>query len=190
MTTAISTINLDVIAEGKELSNLWLKMQKAERTKFSKSVNDGGFDLRLGKLLQQLKAQTANGRISSASLRTASVDKIDKRRRAEALWFAENEEECKAFIKASKKGFTSLTALQAAMRKANAQPKADKSNVGPKTESQPAEAQPEAATPTQPMTAGDIALQAMIQAEESGVSFADVARAIADLMVAEKKKAA
>ena len=35
------------------------------------------------------------------------------------MWFADNEDECRAFIKTSKKGFTSLTALQAAMRKAN-----------------------------------------------------------------------
>ena len=35
------------------------------------------------------------------------------------MWFVENEVECRDFIAKSKKGFTSLTALQAAMRKAS-----------------------------------------------------------------------
>ena len=190
MNSALSTIRIDVITEGKQVAEMWTKMQKSDKSRFTKSISNGGFDVRLGKLLQQLRAQASGGRISPTSLRTASLHNIDKRRRSEALWFADNEEECRAFIKASKKGFTSLTALQAAMRKAKPQ---DKSNVGPKTESeesQATEAQPEAATPAQPMTAGDIALQAMIQAEEAGIKFADVARAIADLMVAEQKKAA
>ena len=46
------------------------------------------------------------------------INVIDRRRRSEALWFVENEVECRDFIANSKKGFSSLTALQAAMRKA------------------------------------------------------------------------
>jgi hypothetical protein len=56
------------------------------------------------------------------------IANIDKRRRSEALWFYQNYDKATAFIKASKKGFTSLTALQSAMKKA------DKSNDGPTTE--------------------------------------------------------
>ena len=63
---------------------------------------------------------------------------IDRRRRSEALWFVENEVQCREFIQASGFKGSSLTALQAAMRKAS---KADdapqllkhwnQSNVGP-----------------------------------------------------------
>jgi hypothetical protein len=49
------------------------------------------------------------------SLKACGIHTIDKRRRAEALWFVENEVACREFIKASKKGFTSLSALQKAM---------------------------------------------------------------------------
>jgi len=72
------------------------------------------------------------------------IHTIDRRRRSEALWFVENQAECLEFMKASKKGFTSLTALQAAMRKANADTKpakAEPSNVG-QSDAKPAKAEP------------------------------------------------
>jgi hypothetical protein len=88
-------------------------------------------------LLQQLKAEGGQ-RISSQRLKDCGIHIVDKRRRSEALWFVENEVECRKFIAESKKGFTSLTALQAAMRKAKPKAEADattesdvKSNVGP-----------------------------------------------------------
>ena len=84
------------------------------------STKANGFDTRLGKLLSTLKAQSAHdsGQIPTHVLRTHGIANIDRRRRSEALWFYENQAECVEFIKNSKKGFTSLTALQSAMRKA------------------------------------------------------------------------
>ena len=125
-----------LVKEGKALYNIW-----KQTNSLKDSTKASGFDTRLGKLLQQLKAQSTvdSGQISRQTLATYHVDKIDRRRRSEALWFVENEVECREFIEASKKGFTSLTALQAAMRKAAkaddaaAEPttaKAEPSNVG------------------------------------------------------------
>ena len=74
------------------------------------------------------KIWSDSGQISRQTLTTYGIHNIDRRRRSEALWFVENEVECRDFIQASKKGFTSLTALQKAMRDAA---KADEvSNVG------------------------------------------------------------
>jgi hypothetical protein len=70
-----------------------------------------------------------NGKVTSARLRDVGIANIDKRRRSEAMWFFDNQDDCLEAIKASKKGFTSLTALQSAMKKAV------KSNDGPNTES-------------------------------------------------------
>ena len=65
------------------------------------------------------------------------------------MWFVENEVVAREFMKASKKGFGSLTALQSAMAKAAKadEPKAtegevsaeaiDKSNVGPESHGEP-----------------------------------------------------
>ena len=104
-----------LVKEGKALGRIWASVNSLKAT-----TKANGFDTRLGKLLSTLKAQSAvdSGQIPTHVLRTHGIDKIDRRRRSEALWFYENQAECMEFIKASKKGFTSLTALQAAMRKA------------------------------------------------------------------------
>ena len=120
-------------AEGTKLGQMWARLHDLKQ-----STQPKGFDTRLGKVLVELKAQSSldSGQISRQTLVTYGVANIDRRRRSEALWFVENEVECREFIKNSKKGYTSLTALQKAMRdaaKADDEPtaKADKvSNVG------------------------------------------------------------
>lgn len=104
-----------LVKEGKALGKMWSTLNSVKQ-----STKANGFDTRLGKLLSTLKAQSAHdsGQIPTHVLRTHGIANIDRRRRAEALWFYENQAECVAFMEASKKGFTSLTALQAAMRKA------------------------------------------------------------------------
>ena len=139
-----TSINADQ-AEGKALLGIWNQTNSLKNT-----IKPNGFDTRLGKLLQKLKAQSPldSGQISRQTLATYYVDKIDRRRRSEALWFVENEVEVRDFIKASGFKGSSLTALQAAMRKAakgsEDQPsKEEPSNVG---QSEPTE-QPKAERP-------------------------------------------
>jgi hypothetical protein len=125
--------------EGKALAAMWKSICKADKGRFTAATKADGFDTRLGKLMQKLKAEGGQ-RINSQRLKDCGINGIDKRRRSEALWFVENEKACREFIQASKKGFTSLTALQAAMKpKAPVKPKAeapvepkadDKSKVG------------------------------------------------------------
>ena len=105
-----------MVKEGKALGKLWSALHNVKQ-----STKANGFDTRLGKLLVELKAQSSldSGQISRQTLTTYGIHNIDRRRRSEALWFVENEVECRDFTQASKKGFTSLTALQAAMRKAS-----------------------------------------------------------------------
>ena len=135
----------DDIAEGKALGKMWRQINDLKQT-----VKANGFDTRLGKLLQKLKASSPvdSGQISRQTLVTHGINGIDKRRRSEALWFADNEIECREFIAKGKFKGSSLTALKAAMRKAanpdseadttaKAEPteqptaKAEVSNVGP-----------------------------------------------------------
>ena len=165
-------------AEGLALAKEWKSICKADKSRFTKSTKADGFDMRLGKLMFALK-QESEGRIPSARLKECGINSIDKRRRSEALWFVENEDAARDFIKASKKGFTSLTALQAAMRKSakadevSEQPEADaKSNVGLD--------EPQVQEQSQPKTAGDIALEAILQAELHNVSIADLEVALQD----------
>jgi hypothetical protein len=119
----------ELVKEGKALGRIWATVNSLKAT-----TKANGFDTRLGKLLSVLKAQSSsdNGQIPTHVLRTHGIDKIDRRRRSEALWFYENQADCLEFIKNSKKGFSSLTALQAAMRKAAKAnvPTEQPSNVG------------------------------------------------------------
>lgn len=130
------------IKEGKALGRIW-----KQTNSLKDSTKTSGFDTRLGQLLMRLKAASSldSGQISRQVLTTHGIHIIDRRRRAEALWFAENEVQCREFIKASKKGFTSLTALQKAMRDAAKPAKAEVSNVG-QSEPKPAKADKPAAT--------------------------------------------
>ena len=109
--------------EGDKLWKLWIAKQNKDRNRLQKEfkadTKSDGFDTRLGKLIRELKLESDSRQISSSRLRDCSIHSIDRRRRSEALWFVENEKECRSFIQTSKKGFTSLTALQASMRKAN-----------------------------------------------------------------------
>ena len=139
--TVVGTTIEALVKEGKALAKIW-----KQTNSLKDSTKASGFDTRLGKLMQELKAQSTNdkGQISRQVLVAHGIHTIDRRRRSEALWFVENQAECLEFMKASKKGFTSLTALQAAMRKATAttEPaKAEVSNVG-QSDDKPAKAEP------------------------------------------------
>ena len=139
--TVVGTTIDALVKEGKALAKIW-----KQTNSLKDSTKASGFDTRLGKLMQELKAQSTNdkGQISRQILVAHGIHTIDRRRRSEALWFVENQAECLKFMEASKKGFTSLTALQAAMRKATAttEPaKAEVSNVG-QSDDKPAKAEP------------------------------------------------
>ena len=175
-------------AEGFALAKEWKAISKADKARFTKSTKADGFDTRLGKLMFALK-QESEGRIPSARLKECGINSIDKRRRSEALWFVENETEARAFIQASKKGFTSLTALQAAMRKSA---KADEtpeqleagteSNVGPN--------EPQVQETLSPITAGEIALDALIRCETNGIAIEDFMLALKEQLVMLDKQQA
>jgi hypothetical protein len=174
---SLTVVNNTLEAEGFALAKEWKSITKGDKARFTKSTKADGFDTRLGKLMQKLKAEGGK-RISRQRLIDCGINGIDKRRRSEALWFVENETACRDFIKASKKGFTSLTALQAAMKpKAAPKPKAetpvepkadDKSNVGLDSEADKAETK----------SASDIAMQALLDCEMNGISKASFLAAL------------
>jgi len=163
-TQIVAVVNNTLEAEGFALAKEYKSITRGDKVRFTKATKADGFDTRLGKLMQKLKAEGGE-RISSDRLKDCGINGIDKRRRSEALWFVENETACRDFIKASKKGFTSLTALQAAMKpKAAPKPKAetpvepkadDKSNVGLDSE----------AEQSQELSAEGLALDLMLQIE-------------------------
>ena len=131
-----------LVKEGKALAAIWKQTNSLKDT-----LKANGFDVRLGKLLQQLKAQSPHdsGRINRQVLVAHGIHTIDRRRLSEALWFVENETTCRSFIETSGFKGNSLTALQAAMRKSDKPAKAETSNVG-QTEGEASEADEPAAS--------------------------------------------
>ena len=128
--TAVAIIpSIDTLeSEGLALAKMYKTEVSSEKRRFNQSIKMDQLSYRLGKLMATLSAEAEGGRITSSRLKEVGIANIDRRRRSEALWFYQDYDNALAFIKASKKGFTSLTALQSAMKKA------DKSNDGPSTE--------------------------------------------------------
>jgi hypothetical protein len=163
-----------LVKEGKALYSIW-----KQTNSLKDSTKAKGFDTRLGKLLQQLKAQSTvdSGQISRQTLATYHVDKIDRRRRSEALWFVENEVECREFIKNSKKGFTSLTALQAAMRKASKEAEAEPTEVEA-AEEDTAKAEVSNVGQSNKPSKEDIVKSIVKACQYSGIDLLDIAEAL------------
>ena len=178
-----------LVKEGKALGSIWRQTNSLKQT-----IKANGFDTRLGKLLQELKAQSSsdNGQIPTHVLRTHGIQQIDRRRRSEALWFVENEKECREFIEASGFKGSSLTALQAAMRKAakgsdEDQPaKAEPSNVG---QSEPTE-QPKADSPKQRYSKTAIVNAVIAQAELNEVDLEEIINDLIEVLADRQKAAA
>lgn len=177
-TKVVGTTIDAMIKEGKALATIW-----KQTNSLTASTKAKGFDTRLGKLLQQLKASSPldSGQISRQTLTTHGIHVIDRRRRAEALWFVENEVECRDFIKASKKGFTSLTALQAAMRKASKEAEAPTAKAEP-VKAAPAKAEPSnvGQSPAKPASKQEIFDKLVKVCEFSGIDMLEIAEMIID----------
>ena len=193
--TVVGTTIDALIKEGKALGRIW-----KQTNSLKDSTKPNGFDTRLGKLLQQLKAQSTldSGQVSRKTLTTYGIHTIDRRRRAEALWFVENEAACRDFMKSSKKGFTSLSALQKAMNAAKAdqepkQPaKAEPSDVGQSEEAKPAKLvkQSETKVSVGPITRTKMVSTIVKQCELNGLDLEQIIDDLISQLSLQEKKAA
>ena len=191
-TTVVGTTIDALIKEGKALGRIW-----KQTNSLKDSTKPNGFDTRLGKLLQQLKAQSTldSGQVSRQTLTTYGIHTIDRRRRAEALWFVENEVACREFMKSSKKGFTSLSALQKAMNAAAkpAKPaKAEVSDVGQSEEAKPAKLvqQSETKVSVGPITRTKMVSTIVKQCELNGLDLEQIIDDLISQLALQEKKAA
>ena len=180
-TKVVGTTIQAMVNEGKALKEIWEKRLTSQRRTFTSDTNAKGFDTRLGKLLQQLKASSSmdSGQISREVLTAHGLHVIDRRRRSEALWFVENEVECREFIKASKKGFTSLTALQAAMRKASKEAEAPTAKAEP-VKAAPAKAEPSNVGQSRPVTKQVVFDKLVKVCDANGIDMLELAEMIID----------
>jgi len=179
-----------LVAEGKALGKMWNAINSVKQT-----TKANGFDTRLGKLLSELKAQSTvdSGQIPTHVLRTHGIANIDRRRRSEALWFYENQADCVEFMKASKKGYTSLSALQKAMKKSDdgaTVAKAKPSDVGQSDDKPTNLVQHSETKVSVPVTRSTMVNTIIKQCEANGLELEQVIEdLISKLALQERKKA-
>ena len=186
-TAVLATLEL----QGADIARQWKVITKGDKARFTQHTQANGFDMQLGKLMVAL-TEECEGRIKSTRLADCGINIVDKRRRSEAKWFVENEVEAREFIAKSKKGFTSLTALQSAMSKANKQASStdDKASTKPKADASPKTS--EAKQLPVELSKDEIFKQLIKVCNDSGVDIMDIAEMLlreADAIEADAQSA-
>ena len=159
MTNKVKTtkFNEEVIntyeSRGKAIASEWRKIDKRDANALKRDLTEGGLIYRTGELMNELTLEAlCEGvkYVSGKRLGECSLRNIDRRRRSECLWAFDNTKDILEFIKTSKKGFTSITALQLAMKKAEQPSNDDKKPLEEVSEETETDNETETETPTQP----------------------------------------
>ena len=117
MANSKSTQPNSLATEGRNIASFLRKRDRLECGTFNADIenvkvfdpkNPVGVWTRLGFMAHQIA-------IGNTDKNTCGLRSVDRRRLAEAKWFFENRAEALAFNKASKKGFSNLSALQKAV---------------------------------------------------------------------------
>ena len=163
--------------EGADIARLYLLEVGYDAKRLTRNTKPVvGLDTRLGNEMRTLKAEFEGGRIPTWRLTECQMHIVDKRRRSEALWFVENEVDARKFIAKSKKGYTSLSALQKAIAKANKQPSSKDDTTS--TDKPEADASPKTSEAKQLPTEfskDEIFKQLIKVCNDSGVDIMDIA---------------
>jgi hypothetical protein len=191
MTTETTTETLDpteyevLIADANEVGVEFAKRDKADRGRFKRDIKPDGFGVRLAQIQIAARAALKVERLPSATLKQLGLDKVSSALRSEWVWFVQNETAAREFIKASKKGFTNVSALKTAMAKAaKAEAKAEASTEGEsESETTEGEASENATTEGEsvPITVETIAIAIDLVAKRDGKTVEDVMSEVVDL---------
>lgn len=189
-TAVLATLEL----QGADIARQWKAITKGDKARFTQHTQANGFDMQLGKLMVAL-TEECEGRIKSSRLADCGINIVDKRRRSEAKWFVENEVEAREFIAKSKKGFTSLTALQSAMSKADKKKTSSTDDKASTTDKPKADASPKSSEAKQrpvELSKDEIFKQLIKVCNDSGVDIMDIAEMLlreADAIEADAQSA-
>lgn len=171
--------------QGKTLASLDAKEMKALKAKTTKVVHDkDSLDYQLGQLQVNI-LKLENVKIVSKELaKKYGIASIEARRRNESKILFLKYDEVIAWLKSTRKRYTSLSALLKAFAKANKPKTEDKPKASDETKSQDEpKVQPSDSSETKDepkvqkkLSASEIALEVLIQLEIHGISPKDFAR--------------
>jgi len=172
-------------AKGLVLSRWDKSIVKADKSRFKSLTVRDGFWFTLGKLLAEILEESGGLRMDSAKLKDANLHSVAKQRRQEALKFFQNFD---FIVENDLLGkFASMKALLSEVAKLQ-KPKAEnteggdtegeaKSDSGPSTEGE-TQSETVDANKLAPMSAEDIAFEAMLRCDANGISFKDLLLAL------------
>jgi hypothetical protein len=169
--------------QGSNLAKQDAKEMKSLQSKTTKVVrNTDSLDYQLGKLQSDI-LKLENVKIISKELaKKYSINRIDRRRRSEALWLFNNFSEVNSWLNKTKKRFISITSLKFAFDKANKPKTSEKSKDEPKVQDEP-KAQEEVSNVGQSepkvqkkLSVSEFTLEVLVQLEIQGISAKDFAR--------------
>ena len=176
----LAEANNTVEAKGLVLSRWDKSITKGDFNRFKKLCEFGGFWYSLGQILVQLRTASGGTRTDTALLKNASLHTVAKQRRSEAMKFFENFHVIVENDLLGKKWSVGCANMKDLLKEVD-------KIVNPKVEEEPVlEAtivadEPEAPAiedkssvePKAPMSASDIALEALVQCELNNVQVKD-----------------
>lgn len=185
MTKSTLPSQAELKVQGKTLASLDAKEMKALKAKTTKVVHDkDSLDYQLGQLQVNI-LKLENVKIVSKFLaKKYGIASIEARRRNESKILFLKYDEVIAWLKSTRKRYTSLSALLKAFAKANKPKTEDKPKASDETKSQDEpKVQPSDSSETKDepkvqkkLSASEIALEVLIQLEIHGISPKDFAR--------------
>lgn len=168
----LAEANNTVQAKGLVLSRWDKSICKADKSRFKALCAKDGFWFSLGEICLELLKQSGGKKTDSALLKDANLHTVAKQRRNEAMKFVKNFK----VIEDNKliADHASMTRLLQAVDKI-INPKVEKDPVQPEVETPvepevPAIEDKSSVEPKAPLSASDIALEALVQCELNGVS--------------------
>ena len=185
MTKSTLPSQAELKVQGKTLASLDAKEMKALKAKTTKVVHDkDSLDYQLGQLQVNI-LKLENVKIVSKELaKKYGIASIEARRRNESKILFLKYDEVIAWLKSTRKRYTSLSALLKAFAKANKPKTEDKPKASDETKSQDepkVQSSDSSETKDEPkvqkkLSASEIALEVLIQLEIHGISPKDFAR--------------
>ena len=178
----LAEANNTLEAKGLVLSRWDKSLVKTDKSRFKALTVFDGFWFTLGKLLAEILEESGGNRMDSALLKNANLHTIAKQRRQEALKFFQNFD---FIVENDLLGkFASMKALLSEVAKLK-KPEAEvtegddeaKSDSGPSTEGE-TQSETVVANKLAPMSAEDIAFEAMLRCDANGISFKDLLLAL------------
>ncbi len=104
--------------EGQKLTEIFSKRAKRAVSELRNDLKENGAMVRFALLRKQIREDKKITTIAYNIAKEYNIESIDKRVGYESDWLLENIEIARKTMKSSKRGFTSVTALQLAVKKA------------------------------------------------------------------------